>query len=280
MKFQPLGIPFDLRSLASPREVRRALRARKLGWFGWFSWKDGARGWILGPFMSLWLEPVDPRGPSLFGFISRDGAGTRLRGFAGWNLAPIYAILLFDLYLLGCVVVNGDLGDPEALLGLGLFGGLPMLLSHGLRGQARPLILFVQDVMTDTTWPDEETADTALDRPLTLNVNNDDLTGPVTARAIREALVSLPQMALMTATAAPETYLRTIVTLEGTYLLEKREGAYERHYQAVRADPAADPKAASMFTFEEVLAAFIAYATDSQSPAFLRWEHQRYPGPF
>ena len=77
MPFEPIGYRFEVRSPRPPAEVKTGIRSRKKGWF---DVKSGARGWIAGPFICLWFSAFDEAGPMLLGIISRDGAGTRVRG--------------------------------------------------------------------------------------------------------------------------------------------------------------------------------------------------------
>jgi hypothetical protein len=73
--------------------------------------------------------------------------------------------------------------------------------------------------------------------------------------------------------SGPETYIQT-ASREGGYILERRDGDSHRHFHAVRrsAAPIEASASNSIFTFEEVREAFMAYATEAPMPDFLRWE--------
>src|SRR3546814_6101180 len=77
----------------SPSEVKIAIKSRKKGWF---DAKNGARGWIVGPLICLWFSAFDQYGPMLFGVISSDAAGSRVRGRAGSDLN---GVVMFSLLI-------------------------------------------------------------------------------------------------------------------------------------------------------------------------------------
>ena len=63
---------------------------------GIFDTKNGARGWIAGPFICLWFSAFDRYGPMLFGLISANNLGTRVHGRAGSDLN---GVLMFTLLI-------------------------------------------------------------------------------------------------------------------------------------------------------------------------------------
>jgi hypothetical protein len=101
--FQPFGYRFEVKSPSLPSDVKTAIRSRKKGWF---DPKNGARGWIIGPFICLWFSAFDRYGPMLFGRISRADVGTSIAGHAGSDLnglalftglLPLTALLLYQM---------------------------------------------------------------------------------------------------------------------------------------------------------------------------------------
>ena len=93
MAFQPFGYRFEVRSPSLPSDAKAAIRSRKKAWF---DPKSGARGWVAGPFICLWFSAFDKHGPMLFGMITQDNMGTRVRGRAGSDLN---GVLMFSLLI-------------------------------------------------------------------------------------------------------------------------------------------------------------------------------------
>ena len=55
MTFQPFGYRFEITSELTPTEAKAAIRSKKTTVF---DVKNGARGWIVGPFICLWFSAL------------------------------------------------------------------------------------------------------------------------------------------------------------------------------------------------------------------------------
>jgi hypothetical protein len=101
--FEPFGYRFEIHSPLAPAEVKTAIRSRSKDWT---DPKNGARGWVVGPFVCLWLNLANPNGPMLFGRFKRAEAGTTITGRAGSDLNGLllYALLLPLLALASTVL--------------------------------------------------------------------------------------------------------------------------------------------------------------------------------
>jgi len=145
MPFQPFGYHFTVKSEFSPAQVRALIRLNKKKVL---DPKVGTRGWVAGPFICLWLDPYSSTGPSLFGFICADGAGTRIHGRAGSNLFGIVFIsLVLFLTVLALSMLLTDRASIAQFVGLLLVAPIlvPLLYwqAHRKRREAEPLVRFL-----------------------------------------------------------------------------------------------------------------------------------------
>jgi hypothetical protein len=259
-----------------PAEVKAAIRSRKKGWF---HRKDGARGWIVGPFICLWFSALDRYGPMLFGRVARTELGTRITGRAGSDLngLAMFTVMIAVMPLLLYKMVSaGDYTSTQLIIpgGLVLFSPLIFWWSHKDRRQAEPLVRFLRDTVTGAGRDlRAKSSKITLSKALTLNVAGENLNGPVTPDAIHDALLAVGAGGFVILLSAPENYIQTAFR-DGGYVLEKREGCREQHFEAKRrsATTSASNDAKSALTFEEVREAFVAYASEGATPPFLRWE--------
>lgn len=276
MAFQPFGYQFEVVSPLQPSDVKAAIRSRKTSWL---NPKNGARGWIVGPFICLWFSAFDCYGSMLFGLISRGSLGTRVHGRAGSDvngvimfslLIPIAALLTVQLFSEGTSVSQLLFMALIFLIG----GPLVYWSAHKDRREAEPLVRFLQDAITISgrTLRSKSIA-IKISKTYMLNVGGENLRGPVTSDAIHDALLGLGAEDFVILESSPETYIQTAFR-DGGYILEMRDGDGQRHFHAVRRSgaPTAAKDLNSVFTFEEVREAFIAYATEFPMPHFLIWE--------
>jgi hypothetical protein len=99
----------------------------------------------------------------------------------------------------------------------------------------------------------------AISEGLTLEVSGEPYPGLVTSAAIREALLGMGAGDTVILASGPETYLQT-ASPNGGYTLEMRKGHAQSHVNAVRGRSAASASdVSSVFTFEEVSDAYLAY---------------------
>ena len=270
--FQPFGYRFEVRSPLPPAGVKAALRSRMKGWF---DASPGARGWIVGPFMCLWLSALDRRGPLLLATVGHGDLGTRVTGRAGSDLNGLAAytlllpVLAFSLYML---IATGEDSLQTVIIVSAVLLTSPLVFwwSHKDRRQADPLVRFVEDAVAraDVAGSTEPT-ELAASRTLTLTTSGVDRVA-ATIEDIREALLACGDGDFVILSAAGEIYIQTALA-DGGYVLERRDGDAQVHFQAVRSD---DPSATT-FAFEEVEEAFLAWAEDTPTPDWLVWEPMR-----
>jgi hypothetical protein len=118
MPFQPFGYHFQVDLPVRPASAKTAVRQRLKPWF---EMKSGARGWIIGPFICLWLRALDRYGPMLFGTIRSQGLGTRISGRAGSDLNGIAwfgGLATLVIAMAASEIVSGA-RDGDSLLVLG-----------------------------------------------------------------------------------------------------------------------------------------------------------------
>ena len=282
--FQPFGYRFEVRSPLPSARVKAAIRSRMKDWFDAV---PGARGWIVGPFMCLWLRAFDRRGPMLLAKLGRGDFGTRVTGRAGSDLNGLAAytlslpMLAFSLYMLRATG-EGSLQTVIIVSAILLLSPLVFWWSHKDRRQADPLVRFIEDAIAraDAPGTDEavthaeaarptESIEFAGSRTLILTTSGADRAA-ATREDIREALLACGHGDFVILSAAEEIYIQTAVADEG-YVLERRDGDARAHFHAVRSD---DPSATT-FAFDEVEEAFLAWAEETPAPDWLVWEPVR-----
>lgn len=150
MTFQPFGYRFNLETILAIAEAKAILRAKKKGWF---SQGNGARGWIIGPLLCLWWDPLNRQGPMMIGWMSDNGFGTNIRGRAGSDLngvAMFCLIMPFLAYSFLQMLEHHQATTQHAFI----FGGLLLLsptvlwFSHKDRHEADPLVGFVRKILS------------------------------------------------------------------------------------------------------------------------------------
>ena len=276
MAFQPFGYRFEVKTLSSVPDVKAAIRSRKKRWL---EAKSGARGWIIGPFICLWFSAFDRYGPMLFGRISRADIGTKITGRAGSDLngLAVFTLMLPLIPLLLYEIVSAGEYTPDQFI---IVGGLILLIplmfwfSHKDRRQAEPLVRFLRDTVTIRDRKLRANPPVlAVPETVTLNAGGELHDGPVTWDALHDALLNIGSGDFAILEAAPERYIQTAFR-DGGYVVEMRDGGARRHFEATRRDaaPSTANEAASIFTFEEVREAFIAFATGAPMPPFLLWK--------
>lgn len=278
MAFQPFGYPFDISSPLSPSDLRKSIRFRSKDWF---DMKDGARGWVAGPVVCLWFSAFDRHGPMLLGWISRNTWGTRIAGRAGSDLNGLLLLVALTPLMVFCLFMVASTGGSRSLEGAVFAGGFYALIcvivlwaKHMFRREAEPLVRFLRDAATKSS-PARQVQPTAGANfsGLVLTVSGKDRAGDVTPDTIHEALLGIGLDGFAVLASAPEIYLQT-AWQDGGFIIEMRDGDEARHFRAARSDRPVGSKDRSRltFTFEEVLAVFIAYASGTPTPASVTWE--------
>ena len=275
MGFQPFGYRFDLFASLPPTEAKAAIRSKMTGIF---DPKNGARGWIAGPFICRWFSAFDRYGPMLFGLISANNFGTRVHGRAGSDLngvlmltflSPLMAWLVFKM------ISDGQAsGGQLVVIALVFLVGGPLVYwwAHKDRKDAEPLERFVRKALAQPNARSGATSSARKIREgLRLILSGEYLEGPVTDAAIQTALMRVGNRDFVVIESTPQDYMQT-VCCDGSYILEVRKGGPDKHYQVVRNGGAVDrpAKAKNALTFDEVSAAMESYAFGDPIPSLLQ----------
>ena len=275
MGFQPFGYRFEIFASLPPAAAKAAIRSKMTGIF---DAKNGALGWIVGPFICLWFSAFDRYGPMLFGLISANNSGTRVHGRAGSDLngvlmftllIPLMAWLVFKMVSVG-QASGGQLLYFALVFLVG--GSLMYWWAHKERKDAEPLERFLRKALAQ---PDARSKSTVSARKiqegLRVILNGEYLEGPVTKAAIQDALMRVGNRDFMIIESDPQDYLQTACR-DGGYILEVRKGGPGEHYQAVRNGGAVGgpAKANDTLTYEEVSAAMASYVVGDSLPSLLR----------
>jgi hypothetical protein len=269
--FQPFGYPFEISSSLPPEKAKATLRSKKTSLF---DTKNGARGWIAGPFICLWFSAFDRYGPMLFGLMSADKLGTRVRGRAGSDLNGV-AMFTLSIPLVGWLVFKmvseGQASGRQLLvLGLVFLVGGPLIYwwAHKERKDAEPLVRFIRSALAQspvnsgsTPLPQKVHGD------LCLLLNGEYLGGPVTRATIQKAFMRVGNRDFLIIESDEQTYLQT-AWRKGGYILEVRKGGPSEHYRAVRSR-VGESAQGEIFTYEEVSVAMESYVSGVPLPSFL-----------
>lgn len=272
--FQPFGYRFHVRSWLPPEQVKTALRSRMKDWF---DAHPGARGWIVGPFICLWLSAFDRTGPMLLATVGRGDLGTRVSGRAGPDLngLAVYIVTLPVLaVMLHQIVAAGSYPLQTVLIigGLLLLSRLILWASHKDRRRGEPLVRFVEDAVARAEGRGPAaSAGVGAARMLTLITAGGVRVGP-TAEQIHDVVLAVGEEDFVILSADEEIYIQSGFQDRG-FVLERRDGSGETHFRAVRVE---DPSEAT-FSFDEVVEAFTAWAEEVPAPGWLVWEPMRLP---
>lgn len=280
MAFQPFGYPFEISSPLSPSDLRKSIRSRSKDWF---DMKNGARGWVAGPVVCLWFSAFDRHGPMLLGWISRSTWGTRVVGRAGSDLNGLLLLVALTPLMAFCIFMLASTGGSRSLERAVFAGGIYALIcgvvlwaKHLFRREAEPLVRFLRDAARGSPSRQAQPPAGASFSGLVLTVSGEDHAGEVTADSLHEALLGIGLDGFAVLASAPEIYLQT-AWQDGGFTIEMRDGDKARHFHAARSGRPGGPRDRSRltFTFEEVLAVFIAYASGTPMPASVAWEPMR-----
>lgn len=273
MAFRPFGNRFTLEAPLPPAAVKTIIRSR---WKGWFEAKNGARGWIVGPFICLWFSAFDKHGPMLLGIVSPIARGTQIRGRAGADLNGLFMFSLVGLLMLGfgaALALRGDREAVSVLLGTGILIPMAVLFfwwAHTERREAEPLVRFLRDCIEREATRQRKEPTYSIAAVFELIADDITLPGPVTPQAIHDALLDIGTGDILILASAPEDYIQTIGQ-DGGYRVEKRSGSAERHFHAQSARSGEDAPTSEILDFEEALALFLAHACRIDDPPFVRW---------
>ncbi|WP_118857877.1 hypothetical protein [Sphingomonas mesophila] len=277
MGFQPFGYRFEVTTNLNPTNAKKAIQATKTDIF---DPKNGARGWVAGPFICLWFSPFDQYGPMLFGLISPHNFGARVHGRAGSDLNGVlmFTLLIPLMAWLAFVSISEGEASIEQLLWIGaivLVGG-PLFYwsAHRERKDAEPLVRFLRKTLSPAPAL-SRSAISASDESgkVRLLINGDRVEGGLSSDAIEDALMRVGNGDFLIIETTPQEYIQTL-SRQGAYILEARKGGPAQHYRATRVE---DPtvltgNADDHFTFEEVQEALTAYVSGLDMPGFIRWQ--------
>lgn len=145
--FQPIGYRFQVVSLLDEAMTKTKIRQKKVGWF---TAKNGARGWIVGPYMCLWWSGIDRHGPMILARIKLEGAGCIISGRAGADLNGTLAFVALTPLMawLTYMMARASQGSITSYVTIAIvFGlGLPLTLwiNSKDRREADPLVNFIR----------------------------------------------------------------------------------------------------------------------------------------
>lgn len=276
MSFRPFGDPFDISSPLPPERVKTVIRTRKKPWFETAS---GARGWVAGPFLCLWLSAFDRYGPMLIGRISADGAGSRVTGLAGSGLNGLISALLvipIGLFALWMLFLEQGPGVRGLLVAAFLIGLLTVNLwvRHADRKQAEPLLRFLRDAASPSKNSIANgVTDPALLDGIEMDVSGVLSKGQVTATRVREALGGLGEGDSLILSLAGERYIQ-VLGRNGAFVVEKREGGADRHFRAEPL-PARETGQAENIPFDDAVAALLSWASVTPCTDPVKWRRIR-----
>lgn len=242
--------------------------------------RSGARGWIVGSWICLWLNAFDRYGPFLLARFSGDGISTQIKGRAGSNLGG----LIIGVMILGPVVLVLVVGflASDHLSGVGValamffvgIWGLLLWSGHAFRKDADPLVRFLEKTLrpTQDSAPPNRPA-RATTRPLQLIVNGKPGTKLRTTADIDSALDDLKSDDFLILEELPEDYIQT-ARVGDDFIIERREGSHSRHYEATRTDSAEFRSSARgpTFTRTETANVLVAYAMGEPFPSLVAWK--------
>ncbi|MBS7670428.1 hypothetical protein [Croceicoccus gelatinilyticus] len=173
----------------------------------------------------------------------------------------------------GAFTVGTGTGKTILFALAALLGGPALLfLTRSPWHEGEPLVRFLRQTVTASGASLRKiSAKTAIPKSHTVTVNGVGLRRGVTMEAVYDALVNLGDWSSVILGLNGETYVRT-ASLEGGYVIEKREGGPNKHVRAFRlgSGPRWDDR--TIFDFEETLAVFSSYASKSSMPPFLEWK--------
>lgn len=276
MGFQPFGYRFEVISHFDPANTKKAIGAKKTGIF---DAQNGARGWIMGPFICLWFSAFDRHGPMLFGLISSDNLGARVRGRAGSGLNGVlmFTLLIPAMAWLVFMMISEGQASARSLSVIGatfLVGG-PLIYwsAHKEQKNAEPLVRFLRKALSPPVRSQSAVSATDKNMKARLMLNGDHLEGQVTSEVIEHALMRVGNGDFLIIETGPQNYIQTAVR-DGSYILETRKGGPTEHYRAVRLGK---PRGQSgnvreHFTFEEIQEMLNAYMSGEDVPHFIQWQ--------
>ncbi len=191
-------------------------------------------------------------------------------------LIPLMAFIVFQL------IYSGQASTRQLVVfALVFMVGGPLIYwsAHKDRREAEPLVRFLHDTVTISgkvlrTRPPKG----VIRSDLVLINAGEQFEGPLTTEALHDSLLNVGPREFVILEAGPETYLQTAFQ-DGNYVIEMREGDSQHHFGAVSGNFTSSSETApnETFNFDEVREIFLAYATGSPMPRWLRWE--RIPMP-
>ena len=232
MRLRPLGERFAVESPLPVQEAKQRLRS---GFVGWFQPHDAPRGWILGSYLCVWNTALNSQGPMILARVREDRSGTRISGYAGFDLnGLIFPILL--LVAIAVIMVASWWGgaNPPFLLLLGFAAFLAFVIwtRSFFHRDADPLLRFIERrVATGATT--RQFADPPLRQEWTLIVNDVVAPNVPTTERLRELLLAAEYSDgdVLILEISEQQYIQA-ASRDGAFLLEKRDGADDEHYRA------------------------------------------------
>lgn len=278
--FRPFGDRFEVRSNLPLAEVKAAIRARKTGWF---DPKTGARGWICGSFICLWLSAFDQHGPMVFGRIKRNNFGTLVTGRAGSDLNGI-VMLVALMPLMTFLAYKGLEQGLKATGGLTMVAaffavGIPLAfwMAHKDRSEAQVLVRFLHNALASNASTTRKAySQECYPKKLKLNVNDAMQKSAASPATVAEALYGLGSDEFVILSATEQHFIQTL-SLGECFKIEMFDGDQTWHFRAVRRGlHAAGTEAGDdLFSADETLEIFDAYGKGVAYPDGVTWQAER-----
>lgn len=213
----------------------------------------------------------------LFGLISKDNFGSRVRGRAGSDLN---GVLMFTLliplmaWLVSKMVSEGQASARQLIVIAVVFLlGSPLIYwsAHKERKDAEPLVRFLRKALAPPNARSPSTRGRRSPVGLRLILNGEYLEDSATDEAAQSAFMRVGNGDFLIIEATPQNYLQT-ASRDGGFVLEVRRGGPGKHYRAVRKSAGDDPVEHDKLTYDEVSAALASYISGDDLPKFLHLE--------
>jgi hypothetical protein len=213
--------------------------------------------------MCLWNSALDSFGPMVIARIKQESHGSRIVGRAGSDLNGLVALSIMTPAMAFLLVTLASAGDTSVyffflLICFGL--GIPAAFwsAHSDKREADPLVRFIRRTVEPRTAESISQAApemTTIQGVRLLDCNRAEL--QPTAAGVRAAIEGLGADRFVIVERGPEEYMQ-VLSRKADYLLEKREGSTDHHYQLLL--PKGELGEAGMYDQSE--ARLIAILTD------------------
>lgn len=273
--FLPLGYRFEISSPLSPAQLRQEIRNQTVPWF---QAKNGARGWVAGRFVCLWLSAFDRYGPMVFAWISADRSGSRVAGRAGSDLNGVVMLLILApllAFLLVQMIVDESATLNQILVISGIvILGVPITLwfSHKDRREADLLVSFLRRAAKPSRGTQGRTGELSQHRhAINVDISGRHRASAISDKELFEALAGLATGDFIVLAKDDEQYMQ-LMSSPSNFLVEKREGSSDQHFSAELSKGDGDGSAEYDVTLRRAFDILSSFASGQQPDRDLRWK--------